>query len=247
MHDMAAEFTTDFTYEYYPRQWKQAWRGLKSLMADKEDTDQVFVIMRALTGRTQCQQFEKLIKHEDGRAIIKRRLDLIDTLRDREYLASLPEGSLGRVYLDFIVSENLNADALVTASEGKGRDIVSKDYLRYLTRIRDVHDLWHVITGYGRDGLGEACLVAFSYAQIRSMGFAAIAILAMHKFRQLSNERVIRAVWQAYRQGKKTNWLPAVIYEDILAEPLTKVRQDLNIPVPLAYLACPETIAISAA
>jgi ubiquinone biosynthesis protein COQ4 len=35
-----------------------------------------------------------------------------------------------------------------------------------------VHDIWHVLTGYRRDALGEACLVAFSYAQTRGLGWA---------------------------------------------------------------------------
>ena len=32
-------------------------------------------------------------------------------------------------------------------------------------RLRDIHDLFHVITGYGRDALGELCLLAFTNAQ----------------------------------------------------------------------------------
>ena len=79
----------------------------------------------------------------------------------------------------------------------------SKDFTRYVTRVRDMHDLWHVITGYGRDGLGEGCLVAFSYAQTRSLGFAAIALLAAQQFNGLTNEKILRAIWQAYRNGKR--------------------------------------------
>ena len=45
----------------------------------------------------------------------------------------------------------------------------------YGRRMRDVHDVWHVLTGYGTDGLGEACVVAFSYSQTKSLGFALIA------------------------------------------------------------------------
>ncbi len=45
----------------------------------------------------------------------------------------------------------------------------------YNARLRDMHDLWHVVTGYGRDSFGEACLLAFSYAQTRNRGIAFIA------------------------------------------------------------------------
>ena len=89
-----ADFITDFIFERQPRQWRRAWRALKSLMADKEKTDQVFVIMRSLSGNSQSRQFQRLIKTSSGREIIHGRLDLLTALEDRARLASLPDGSL---------------------------------------------------------------------------------------------------------------------------------------------------------
>ena len=50
-------------------------------------------------------------------------------------------------------------------------------YAWFFRRVRDLHDLWHVLTGYGRDPLGEVCLLAFTYAQTRLTGLGAIAFL----------------------------------------------------------------------
>ena len=35
----------------------------------------------------------------------------------------------------------------------------------YGWRNRDTHDLLHVLTGYGRDAVGEQCVLAFTYGQ----------------------------------------------------------------------------------
>jgi hypothetical protein len=44
-----------------------------------------------------------------------------------------------------------------------------------------MHDLFHIVTGYGRDPLGEACLTAFSFAQTGLKGFALIATVASQR------------------------------------------------------------------
>ena len=36
--------------------------------------------------------------------------------------------------------------------------------------MRDSHDLYHVVTGYGRDGLGEICVLTFGNAQFHNHG-----------------------------------------------------------------------------
>ena len=48
------------------------------------------------------------------------------------------------------------------------------DYVQQ--RTEETHDLWHVLTGYGRDTFGEACLLAFSYAQTGNRGIGLIAL-----------------------------------------------------------------------
>jgi ubiquinone biosynthesis protein COQ4 len=110
----------------------------------------------------------------------------------------------------------------------------------YARRLRDVHDLWHVLTGYGRDALGETCLVAFSYAQTRSTGFALIACVgARETGRALRGRPVAQAVWQGYRNGRAAAWLPGEDYEALLAEPLEAARVRLRIARPSVYKSIP--------
>ena len=64
-------------------------------------------------------------------------------------------------------SEKITADGLVEASQENvppELENQSEELIAYGKRIRDQHDLWHVLTGYGRDTLGEVCLLWFTYA-----------------------------------------------------------------------------------
>ena len=76
-------------------------------------------------------------------------------------------------------------------------------------RERDIHDLWHVLTGYKADEhLGEACLVAFSYAQTGGLGWAFIAAgAALKSIRITGKLDFLRAVIEGYRHGKRAGWL----------------------------------------
>ena len=53
-----------------------------------------------------------------------------------------------------------------------------------------------MLTGYGTDGLGESCVVAFSYAQLGGLGWALIAGGTMFEAALTGRWDAIRAVWQ---------------------------------------------------
>jgi ubiquinone biosynthesis protein COQ4 len=104
-------------------------------------------------------------------------------------------------------------------------------------RERDIHDLWHVLTGYKADEhLGEACLVAFSYAQTGGMGWAFIGAGAALKSIRVTGELAfVRAVREGYRAGKRAEWLHGEDYEALLAEPIVAARKRLGIAEPVKY------------
>lgn len=232
------------TYVPPKMNFRAAWDALQALMADKEDTSQVFKIMRALTGKSQWKQYKRFAKTEVGANILAQQIDLLDTLKDRETLAQLPEGSLGRVYLDFMTRENITAEGLVEASDDSYEGLTHEEMRRYVMRTREMHDLWHVISGFGRDALGEICVVAFSYPQTKSLGFAAIALMGLVNAAQEYPKRGLwKAVWQAYRMGKKAEWLPGQDWEQLLKEPYTDVRAKLKLGEPTYYRALPDIIA----
>lgn len=225
-------------------EFREAWRALKALMEDKEDTAQVFRIMKALTGKSYWRQYIRFTKTDMGKQVLLNEIDLIKTLADREALAKLPAGSLGRAYLNFMVREGITAEGLAEASHDADRSFENKDYERYLFRTRDMHDLWHVVSGYGRDGMGEVCVVAFSYPQTKSLGFAAIALMGLKEYTsQFPRRGLFSIAWQAYKSGRKAAWLPGANWEELLALPLEEVRKQLNIAEPTKYQKIDDIIA----
>ena len=111
---------------------------------------------------------------------------------------------------------------------------VQHPYEWYKRRLRDVHDIWHVLTGYSPDEpLDESCLVAFSYGQTKGLGWAVIAVLSVLSRLKVENGGLqIAAIWEAFRNGRKAKWLPGEDYEKLLAEPLDAARERLNIQAP---------------
>ena len=227
------------TSQNQPVQPRVALQALKRLIDNPEDTRQVFVIIRALSGNSLQRGFRRFNQSASGRQIASRDTDLVDVLKDTAELRKLAAGSLGQVYCDFITSESLSADGLVAASEPEDQDQLNQDpgLQRYAARLRDQHDLWHVLTGYGRDELGEMCLLAFTYAQTRNRGLGVIALVAAFKLRRSLGAGVFRAATRAWRAGRRARWLPAQDWEALLEQPMDEIRGQLRIDEPIAYRA----------
>lgn len=222
------------------RGWLTALMALRRLLADKEDTGQVFEIFRALNGKANQRNYARLISSPEGGRIAYEHVELAPLLMDDAWLDSFADATVGAAYRRFIRSENISAEGLAEVSrQGQGVTLEQPHPLAWFGRRgRDSHDIWHVLTGYGRDGLGEACLVAFSYAQTRALGWLVIAIGA--GLRSRSNRgAVIAAIWQGYQRGKACRWLPGEDYVRLMREPLEAARARLGLTAPTAYLAIP--------
>ncbi len=219
----------------------RAIRAFGRLVRNKEDTAQVFEIMRALAGRSIERGFRRLVARPEGRRAALVQEDLAGLFADRAWTgSSLPE-SVGAAYRAFMDAENLSAESLVAESV-RGEAIMAADhpFAWYARRLRDIHDVWHVLTGYGRDPLGEACVVAFSYAQTGSLGFGFIGLAAAHEIRREDPALPARAaVLEAWRLGRQAAWLPAENYRALFAEPLEQARARLKICDPTIYRNIP--------
>lgn len=213
-----------------------AWRALQRLIADPEQTEQVFVIIRAMSGNALEKAFRRFRSTATGQRILAGKRDLVSVLQNRERLRQYDSATLAGSYLKFVETEQISADGLVEASQDEYA-IENEDLRRFGERMRDQHDLWHVVTGYGRDTFGEACLLAFTYAQTRNRGIGIIALMGMYKLSREIGPGVRNAMWQAYRDGRKAAWLPEQDWETLLAEPLETVRQQLRVPPPQKYRA----------
>ena len=216
----------------------QAWRAIRALLRDPDDTAQVFRIVDALSGRTGERVFRRFHATAVGARVVAERRCLLATLQDRSALGALPAGSLGRSYHDFMAGEAISAGGLVEASvEGRGaRETLDPERRLVLERLRDMHDLWHVVTGYGRDLVGEATLLAFTFAQTRNPGIGFIVGVAWWRAGRNPEGRGFRRLLQdGYRRGRRAAWLPAQDWEALLPLPLDEVRRRLGVEPPPAY------------
>ena len=216
--------------------WPAAWRALMQLRSDPDDTDAVFEIFRALPGNGVDTTYIEFAHSEVGSRILRERSVLLDKLSDRVWLESLPEGSLGRTYFDFTSQEMITAGGLVEASQAPEdhRSDRNPDEQIFYERLRDMHDLEHVTTGYGRDLIGEASILTFDLSQRWYTGLAVICALAW-----IEGTRETRRMQRsAGRRAKKAKWMGTADWERHLEEPLEQVREELrlgNVPTYAAH------------
>ena len=223
--------------------------AIRRLMRDKEDTTQVFRLLIALRGMSFVRNMKRFARSPVGARVLAEKRDLVDVLVDRRYLESLPADSLGRAFLSFMDGCGITPEGLMTAAREAGFDAfdMTEDQRRYERRVRVQHDLWHVVAGYGCDGFGEVCNVAFSYPHTHNIGFLVIAVAGAWNYRKaFPGEPIMTATWQGLRRGMRTTWLPGVDWEAMLPLPLEGVRRELGITdLPTRYLAAPTVIARS--
>jgi ubiquinone biosynthesis protein COQ4 len=207
----------------------KAFSAARALLADPDDLPQVFTLLEALSGGTLERIARRLRESEGGRRLLDNKPDLVTLLGDREALRRLPSGSLGRAYLAFVESENISAQGIRDASASGSSDAraLTPDLAYVHLRMRDTHDLWHAVTGYKGDVLGETALLAFTLAQTKNPGVALIVGLGLYK--TLGKPDARRVILDGYKRGARAAWLPGQEWESLLALSLDEVRAKLQV------------------
>lgn len=220
----------------------KAWRHFRALVKDKEDTGQVFHIFEALPWKGMYPAGRAFLESERGRAVMEGEAKLPALLDDHAALRRLPPGSVAHAYCDFMEREGLTAQGLVDefARFLGDRPDYSDQMSDYLNRMRDTHDLLHVLTGYGRDALGEQCVLAFTYSQQPTLGNLLIAYAGAWEIRRVAPGKapVLRAVREAQRLGKACPRVAELSIRELLAMPLDEARARLSISPPEHYRRC---------
>jgi ubiquinone biosynthesis protein COQ4 len=227
------------------RAWRTAFDALRKLLANGDDTSQVFRIMRSLNVGDTANGYARLIASSEGGRLAYERIELAQRFADRDWVASFAPGTVGAAYRAFLESTGYSADGLVEVSRlDPGETDVAHPYAWMGRRTRDVHDIWHVLTGYKADEtMGEACLVAFSYAQTRGLGWAFIAGgAALKSLRATGGTLFAAAVREGYCNGRHAAWLLGEDYEALMHEPIDAARARLKIADPVRYRQAQATL-----
>jgi ubiquinone biosynthesis protein COQ4 len=201
-------------------------KGVLSLVRDPSQTDSVYDI-------------EDGLKHSDAMAIATQHMlaqpEIKAMARDR-YLSPVPnipellqcpKDSLGYNYANYIDSSGFDP--------GFYRPMKVEDDTSYLLlRLRQTHDLWHVVTGFSTDVPGELGLKAFELAQTRrTMAGILIAGGFLKCLLQTPNEldRLLDNISRGYRLGLHSKPLLAQKWEQNWDKPLNEWRTELGIKV----------------
>ncbi|HEY3800327.1 MAG TPA: Coq4 family protein [Caulobacteraceae bacterium] len=235
---VSTDQSVDIRLRQNRRDWGRAVAAFQKLMADKEDTSQVFAIMHALDGDACKVAYARLLASPDGGRIAYERIELSEKLMDPAWRGQFPPGSVGAAYVQFLETEHLSAAGMIDESH---KGIPPAELERHhphawiFRRVRDLHDIWHVLTGYSRDALGEMCLVAFSYQETHGLGWALISAGGFLRAHGPAAWKARRAILEARRRGRRAAWLPGEDYEKVLFEPLEDARRRLGLTAPVAY------------
>lgn len=219
----------------------KALHHFRELLKDKERTEEVFCIFEALPWRDLRKAGERFLTSELGLDLRVREPHLPTILDDHAALRRMPEGSLAHAYCDFMEREGLTAGGLVEEFErfAKDKPKYNDQFQWYMNRMRDVHDMLHVLTGYGRDALGEACVLAFTYSQQPALAHLFIGYMAgLNIGKQVkSSAPVLRAIREAQGLGKACPRIAEQAITELLPLPLQEVRRRLNITPAMHYRA----------
>jgi ubiquinone biosynthesis protein COQ4 len=214
--------------------------GLKGILEDPNDTRHVFTLFESMIGPIEVRQVGHFLESAEGRALFAKRPPVIEALTNRERLRQMPEGSLGRAYLAFVESEGISADGLVEASQqGRITEHVTSPELAFLREyMRDTHDLWHTLTGYRGDIVGELSLLAFGFAQMGNLGVGFLvmtglvvsALAGKPGAKGLVDPRVFEnrdVIVGGFLRGRRAHFLPVTDWVELLEQPLEDVRRRL--------------------
>ncbi len=220
----------------------KALKAFRQLAQNKEDTEQVFEIIRALSGSSILRNFKRMLTTAEGGRQAYYHEELSDRFVDRDWLAQFAPGTVGARYAEFIAPRNLSAAGLAEESRKLGEPDVDAAHpvAWFMRRLRDTHDVWHVLTGYGTDALGEASVVAFTYGQLGNFSLAFLsagAALELHKAHW--HQPYARAIHEGYARGRAAEWLPALDYHALFETPLETARAQLKLQRPRIYESVP--------
>lgn len=207
---------------------RTALGALATLSKDSGRLDQVLVLTQAVNARSIARGVERFSATEEGQRFLAERPRIDRAHVDFDALRRLPEGTLGREYTRFLDDNGITPDAFEALPD------VGDERAAYLMlRMRQSHDLWHVITGYRPDVHGEILLQAFTYAQLRAPGSLVLVIFGTLRWLGLRPSQ-LRELYQAYTRGKATHFLPTVRWEELWTTPVSDLREQFACPPDVA-------------
>jgi ubiquinone biosynthesis protein Coq4 len=208
-----------------PVRWARAIRALGKIFANPEDTERVLEFSNLANAGRRDERLDLFFDHPVGARLFAERRAIDSTTVDLDAFRQLPAGTLGHAYAEFMTAHGLTPNIF----DGAPGDVHEERAAYVIQRMRQTHDLWHVVTRCETDPAGEIALQAFTFAQVRAPSSGILAALGTLRTLPYSRQ-VLRDAIRRYRIGVKAERFPVFPWEDHWATPLVEVRRMLGVP-----------------
>lgn len=208
--------------------------------ADAQDKplDKLFEAERLFNEPVFDKTFSRFMASPVAAKVLEADKELIEVQSDREYLASLPEGSLGKEFLKFM-DENLDFYAGYQFDQYKGAwsDVMDTEAKkRFSSRLFACHDFVHLTVGWSRMILGEAHAAAFHSTKYQNDSNAFKFLVTMGHLKVLLTTKdfttflmFCKSIQEAKRLSKKMAFIPTIDWESMMHLPLQEVIAKLGV------------------
>jgi ubiquinone biosynthesis protein COQ4 len=206
-------------------------KGVVGLIKDPEQTNSVFDVEDGLRHTKGAQAAAEFAKSKPGIAEIFAERYLAPP-PDIDAMLKLPPDSLGYAYASYITKSGFDPNFY-------RKEKVEDDVTYMFMRMRQTHDIWHVVGGFGTDINAEIGLKAFEIAQVRRP-LAAILVaggLLRTVFKVPENlDGLLEQIAIGYRMGAKAKPFLAQKWEEHWEKPLAEWRSELNVEPMTQYV-----------
>jgi ubiquinone biosynthesis protein COQ4 len=200
-----------------------ALRALKTLEQNPDDSVAATLLSICMDGDLMIQMVEELAKTEDGRELLRARSSLQGSDLDLASLRQLPEGTFGHAFARYFELNSL--------SPWESPYETRNDLHYVATRLRETHDLLHVVTGYATDPVGELELQAFMAGNLGLR--TCLFVLLVSAIRPLPGYPPMwsykHRLKQAYLRGRRSGSVVKPHYERYWASSMDEMRKQLSI------------------
>jgi ubiquinone biosynthesis protein COQ4 len=199
---------------------------VKGFMAFADNPNQTEAVFDMADGLRHADLYQQFIEHAHAQPAVAQLIQerYIAPNPDLEDLLDSPLNSLGYHYAAGMKQAGLQSDFY--------RKLEIKDDYSYIAlRMRQTHDIWHIITGFSTDLAGEVGLQAFSLAQVRSpLSVAIMAASIIHTLQSSTSlSPIIESMYQGWQMGERALPFLAQKWEENWERPVSEWRIELNV------------------
>jgi ubiquinone biosynthesis protein COQ4 len=201
-------------------------KGAVSLLRDPSATESVYDVEDGLRHTKATQLSVEYVKRQPGvLALINERY--LAPTPDLDQLQHCPPNSLGFAYAKYITDAGFDPNFYRTLP-------IEDDVSYVFMRLRQTHDIWHLVAGFKTDVPGELGLKAFELAQThRTMAAILLAggLLSTLLKAPEQLDVLLENIAMGYRLGAQAKPFLAQKWEQNWEKPLTQWRTELGIPI----------------